>query len=442
METARGDRRHGVGVARTIRDRLYGFFTNSNLTPAKPAASEMDANGLPTYEYIRRMFSENSTRQADQLAAVYGCVQVISSTIAAMPLNLTRKKGETRERETNHPMAKRLAGVPNEAMTWIQLREAIHYNMVLRGNLHVWTDWKDGYPVEFFPVPEGSVETKLSTTRRVVYDISENPWHVPAGTYGKGQVAHFKALTGDGLMGINPIEHCRVTIGGALALANYGKTSAEEGGPIRGILAQESVFKNPEAARAARQNLNEGVQAARASSGLALMEGAGASTKFFPMTMSMRDAQYLESMQFSVIEICRIFNVPPHKIHDLARATFNNIEHLSLEFYTGCILPWLKRLEATMDACWLTESDRSAGLSFKHNADGLLRGDQASRSTFYREQISMGMLTPNEGRALEDRPPIDGGDKALFPANHTLLEKVGQDVPAVETSNPPKNDDG
>jgi HK97 family phage portal protein len=156
--------------------------------------------------------------------------------------------------------------------------------------------------------------------------------------------------------------------------------------------------------------------------------------------MSMRDAQYLESMQFSVIEICRIFNVPPHKIHDLTRATFNNIEHLSLEFYTGCILPWLTRLEGTLNDCLLTQADRDAGYFIKHNADGLLRGDMASRAEAQQKQIQNGTLTVNEARALEDRPPVTGGDRAFFPINHTTLEKIGQEPAAAGKGL--KKDDG
>jgi HK97 family phage portal protein len=408
--------------------------------PAKPAASEVNELGLPGEEFWRRHFSANNTRASDRLAAVYGCVAVISSTIAAMPLHLYRKRGDVRERAGDHPLGRLLAGRPNEAMTWTQFREAVIYNMVLRGNQHSRVFWRNGYPVELFPLPQGSVETKLSDLRRVVYEIGQNEFKVPAGTFGKPDVAHFKALTGDGLLGINPIEHCRMTMGGAVALTDYGRTSAEEGGPIRGILAVESTFKNPEAARAARIRLNEGVQAARASSGIALMEGAGAGSKFFPMTMSMRDAQYLESMQFSVIEICRIFNVPPHKIHDLTRATFNNIEHLSLEFYTGCILPWLTRLEGTLNDCLLTQADRDAGYFIKHNADGLLRGDMASRAEAQQKQIQNGTLTVNEARALEDRPPVTGGDRAFFPINHTTLEKIGQEPAAAGKGL--KKDDG
>jgi hypothetical protein len=99
-------------------------------------------------------------------------------------------------------------------------------------------------------------------------------------------------------------------------------------------------------------------------------------------------------MQFSVEEICRIFNVPPHMIQKLDRATFNNIEHLSRQFYTGTLVPWINRLEATLDRALLTRSERLAGYRIRHNAEGLLRGDLASRSDWTGQTITRLRIDP------------------------------------------------
>ena len=41
-----------------------------------------------------------------------------------------------------------------------------------------------------------------------------------------------------------------------------------------------------------------------------------------PISLPPEDSQFLETKQFSVTEICRIFRVPPHLVADLSRATF------------------------------------------------------------------------------------------------------------------------
>ncbi len=411
---------------------LLPWANSAGLVPAAPAEGELDEMGLPGEEYWRRMFSENSRRSADRLAAVFGCVQVISSSIAAMPLQLFRKQGKIRERVEDHPVARLLGLRPNEAMTWPQARESIMYGTVLRGNRYARVFWRNGYPVEVFPLPCGAVTPKLTDARRVVYEVAQNECKVPPGTFARPELAHFKGLSDDGLYGISPIEHCRVTMGSALALSDYGLTTAQRGGPINGVITMESAFKNAEQAKEVRSRWGKNFEAARRGDGVAIFEGGKA--QFQPITMTMRDAQFLESMNFSVEEVCRIFNVPPHKVQKLDRATFNNIEHLDLEFYKSCLVPWIVRMEAVLNDCLLTDGDRASGLYIRHNADALLRGDLASRAEAQSKQIGSGVLTVNEARAMEDRPPVEGGDEAFFPINHTLVKKVGEDPPEAGTS--------
>lgn len=142
--------------------RIASVFLNSGMFPAVPHASEVGENGEVSQEYWSRLFKNDGAKASDSLAAVYGCVNVISSSISAMPLQLFRKGPGGREREANHPVAKLLATRPNEAMTWTQLRESIIYNTVLRGNSYARTFWRGGYPVEIFPVPTASVTPKPS----------------------------------------------------------------------------------------------------------------------------------------------------------------------------------------------------------------------------------------------------------------------------------------
>jgi HK97 family phage portal protein len=420
-------------VFRRLQAATAAFFAGPN-TPAVPieqGESESTAGTLSLPPNWSRMWGEAGvTTSADRLAAVYACVNVIASSIAAMPLQLFRKAGDRRERETAHPLARLLDGAPNEVMTWPQLREALLYQMILRGNGYARGFWSGGNVREIFPLPCENVKPKLTDARRIVYDVGVNDLKVPPGQFARPEILHFKALTSDGIEGINPIRHCRMTTASAAALASYGRKSAEEGQPIRGIITAETTFQNQQKAREVRRNWGEAWNDAKNGDGIAIFEGGD--MKFHPVTMSMRDAQFIESMNFSVLEIARIFNVPPHKIQDLSRATFSNIEHLSREFYMASLVPWITRIEATMNLCLLTQADRDAGLYIRHNADGLLRGDLATRSESYAKQIGAGVLTPNEGRALEDRPPLPGGDRLFMPSNTLPIEQAANPDPTTD----------
>jgi HK97 family phage portal protein len=142
------------------------------------------------------------------------------------------------------------------------------------------------------------------------------------------------------------------------------------------------------------------------------------------------DCQFLESRQFQIPEVARWFNLPPHKLKDLTKSSFSNIESEQISFVTDAILPWLVRLEQNYNAQLLSPGDRGlygrGKLYWKHVVEGLLRGDAAARGTFYREMFNIGAMSINEIREKEDLDPVDGGDVHLVPLNMTTLENAGK----------------
>ena len=141
----------------------------------------------------------------------------------------------------------------------------------------------------------------------------------------------------------------------------------------------------------------------------AVLEGG---SKYQPITISPADAQLLETMKFNRSEIAGIFRVPAHLINDLEKATFSNIDQLSLEFVMFTLTPWLSRIEQAMN--WRLFLPHERGEYFvEFVTDGLLRGDVKSRYEAYRTAINSGLKSINEVRSLENLPPIENGDHHL-----------------------------
>jgi len=149
--------------------------------------------------------------------------------------------------------------------------------------------------------------------------------------------------------------------------------------------------------------------------------------KWHPIGISNDDAQFLESRQFQVVEIARIFRVPPHLIGDLSRATFSNIEHQALEFVQYTMTPWAERWEASIEADLLLDDE---GVEVEFDFANLLRGDAQARSSYYASGITNGWLTRNEARLAENLPPLEDLDEPLMPVNL-------QEVSAAEAVEPP-----
>ena len=140
------------------------------------------------------------------------------------------------------------------------------------------------------------------------------------------------------------------------------------------------------------------------------------------------DAQFLQTREFQVVEIARWFRMPPHKVQHLAKAAFRNIEHQSIEYVVDTLLPWMRRWEQEINRKLIPAGQRPSRF-VEHLVDGLLRGDSAARSKFYREMFMIGAMSPNEIRERENMNPIEdeGGDKFFVPLNMAPVDERDDD---------------
>jgi HK97 family phage portal protein len=153
--------------------------------------------------------------------------------------------------------------------------------------------------------------------------------------------------------------------------------------------------------------------------------------KYHPISIPPEQAQFLETRKFQIDEIARIFRVPPHMLADLERATFSNIEHLSLEFVKFSLDPWVVRWEQSLMQALVLPSERAA-ISIRFNLDGLLRGDYQSRMQGYSIGIQNGFYSVNDVRALEEMNLLsdaEGGNLHMVNGNmKKLAAKEGLDA--------------
>jgi phage portal protein BeeE len=155
-------------------------------------------------------------------------------------------------------------------------------------------------------------------------------------------------------------------------------------------------------------------------------------------------AQYLETRQYQVVEIARAFRVPLHLIQDLTRSTYSNIEVQGTEFVQHCLLPHLKRWEAAISRDLITDDERYFA---EHSVSGLLRGDHASRASYYVSALQNGWMTINEVRQLENLNPIGAeGDQHYIQLNMQTLgdmdgEPQAEPAPATEETPPEPQED-
>jgi HK97 family phage portal protein len=264
-------------------------------------------------------------------------------------------------------------------------------------------------------LPDRTWPERDRLTRSIVYKtIGDNG---QTTTLPASSVFHVKGLGFDGLVGYSVIRMARESMGLALAAEEFGARFFANGVRPSGVLESPDELGDN-----AYERLQKAIDAHRGLENQHKMLILEQGTKWTKTSMTANEAQFLESRQFTVPEICRWYRMQPHIIGDLSRATFSNIEHQSIEFVVFTLRPWLVRVEQELARRLMIASERDDGYYFAFNVRGLLRGDIASRYAAYAIGRQWGWLSADDVLALEDSNPLPDGKGAVYLNPMNMIE--------------------
>jgi HK97 family phage portal protein len=388
-------------------------------------------------------------RNALQVSDVYKCVRVISETVACLPkkvferVTLVGRPGK--QPAPTHPLYRLIHDAPNPYMTAFTYFEMGMAYLLTWGNFYSYIERgsRTGRPRGLWP---------LQPDRVRIETLNGTLWYYVADYEGResrfysDEILHIHGLGYDGIRGYSPVRLMMESLGWAKATEQYSaRFFGNSARPSGLLLADAGVAikkEDEDALKASFKEFHEGVDNAHR---LMLIKGG---VKFERLTMPADEAQFLETKKFQRSDAAGMFRLQPHKIGDLDKATFSNIEHLGIEFATDTITPWAERIEQEFDRL-LPDSEQQR-FFIECELEGLLRGDTAARTQYYREMFNTGSLSQNEIREKENFPPFTGGDEhwiqlnmmPLSLAKELLTAKNQQSPPTAGTSpnaNPPEN---
>lgn len=350
-----------------------------------------------------------------KVSAVYSCVKVISEDIAKLPIKIFEQKDNSRELIKNE-ISDLLNVQPNVDSTAITFRQVLTASALLWGNGYAQIE-RDrlGNVLGLWFIHPSQVEVDRTSNNEIVYVVKnyENNQEI---IFNQLDIFHLPNVTFNGIIGESVVGLARQGIGLSLASERFGATLFGNSGVPKGILEHPGNITE-QAAKNLRESWHANYGGSK-SNGLAVLEEG---MKYTQISIPPEDAQFLESRQFQVTDISRWFRVPPHKIGDLSKATFSNIEQQSKEYVDDTLTPWAVRWEQEIKRKLLND-----GQGAKINFNALLRGDSQSRSEFYTKMLDRGVFNINEVRELEDMNPIDGGDLRTVPMNMTTIENLSK----------------
>lgn len=368
------------------------------------------------------------------LSAVYQAIRVISEAVASLPFPVYRRLSPRgKERVNAHPAYRLLNRQPNPEMPSYVFRETLMGHVLGWGNGYAEIERTGGgVPVALHVLrPDRVWPERDPADQRVVYRVYQ-PGQ-PAVTLQKEDVLHLRGLGFDGLVGYSPVRLARQAIGLGLATETYGASWFGNGSRPAGMLKFPGTLSEP-ALKQLRETW-EGIYGGPQNSGKTAIVQDGGEWK--PFTIPPEEAQFLQTRQFQVQEVARWFNIAPHKLMDLERATNNNIEQQALEFVQHTLMPWLVRWEEEVQLKLFADAEQDE-LFAEHLIANLLRGDVAARHTSYRTGIQFGYYSADDVREMENLNPLpDGqGDLYLTPVNMQPAEVTQKQAEAAEKGVP------
>jgi HK97 family phage portal protein len=211
------------------------------------------------------------------------------------------------------------------------------------------------------------------------------------------------------------IDVLKDNLGLALALQSFAARFFGQGSTMAGIIEVPGNLTR-EQAKALTEGFDSRHRGYRNSHKTGVLSGGA---KFNPTSVANDQSQFLQSREFAVQDVCRIFNLPPVFLGVPGTTTYASIEQLMIFLVTHTLRPYIEKLE------WAYGRLLPSTAFLKFNVDGLLRGDFNSRMQGYSIATQGGWMSINDIHKLEDMPFVDGGDVYRVPLANVDLQAAG-----------------
>lgn len=355
------------------------------------------------------------------IGSYYSCLKVIGETMASMDLEVVEKVGKATRANTSHSNYWLLHAEPSpdyNRFEWVQA-------------MLMWAcSWGNGYSkivrdrfanaVELKLLPEYDVTPKKTNRGKLYYEW----WND-----GKVEVImaddmiHLKNIGTNGIVGLSTAAIQRENLANSLAKQQHEGAFYSNGAKASGILMTPGTMGAKEIKNVKESFNKENELAKNRFKTIVLEEGV----KYQQLTIPQNDAQFLETKKFDRSEIAGWFRVPPHKIGDLEKANYSNIEAQDRAFAKDVAVPWAERFQQELNRKLFFPWERVKFMT-QFNLDDLIKGDIKTRYEVYNSAVQTGILKPTEPREAEGWPMENTESINKFFMNGTMMpvDQLGQ----------------
>lgn len=355
------------------------------------------------------LFSHETKRSGITLPAVFSACELISNSIAELPLNVKTREENKSLIVSGH----NLYNIFDKClMTKYMMIKMLVWDMLLYGNgiAYIVRDGQ-GNPINLIYCPKDTYNINYNEQKKELY------YTIPTIKRGKIEpidVIHFLKNSDNGIEGKGILFYAKESIDLVIQTEKACKDYFMNGGTaIKGILSTSS----PRLTDAQRTSIRSAWKQAYGTngSGIAVLENG---MNYQALSNNSKDSQLLESRLFNIQEICRFFNLNPTLIGDLSHSSYASVEAALLEFVTHTLFPYITLIENELTRKLIKPSEKNLFIDLDEAY--IIRSDKQSQASYLKTLKDGGIISTNEARQMLGLNPVDDGDALIIP--YTSIE--------------------
>lgn len=325
---------------------------------------------------------------------VFGVISRLANTLSSLPIHEYKDYDQI-----NTTVSDLLHSESNPSMSAFHLINQLEVSRNTDGNAYAWIERDEqGTPVNLWPIDPGSVIVKRNIDDNSIwYEVNSTEYHFLVFNTDIIHVKHISPLTG--VLGISPLDVLREPLKFKKAVEDFSLSEMDK---KDSYIIQYDRSVSPEN----RQAMINDFRRMITENGGAVVQEKGFDFTRFESNFQPSDLSTTNSITRS--RVATAFNVPLSFLNEsLESGNGKSNEQVMLQFVEMTLIPIVTQYESEFNRKLLSNMERSQGIYFKFNINGLLRGDTSSRTAFYQTLIRNGIASANDLRKLEELPPSD-----------------------------------
>lgn len=390
----------------------------------KSSGRDIELNELYKFLGIDPKQSESELSEATYFA----CMKLLCESVGKLPLKLLRRNDRNGiETARKHPLFYIIRNRPNPYMTSTAFWSTVELNRNHHGNAYVWIQGA-GKDLKLWILPSEKVQVWYDDAK-ILADQPDLYYMYSAGgklyRFGSEEVLHFRSSNSlDGVVGVSVRDQLRSTIRGGIKSQKMLNKLYDSGFTAKAVLNYTGSLSDANVKELVRMTEAYG-KGELADEGVENIIPIPIGFKLDPINIKLSDSQFIETKQYTALQIASAFGIKPHQVGDYTKSSYASAEAQQLSFYVDTLLYIIKQYEEEISYKLLSSAETDNGYYFKFNISVILRADLATQINTLSTGVANFIYTPNEARAMLDLGSKEGGDQLIGNGSTIPVQLVG-----------------